>query len=730
MAGDFSRLMVPKIEPGTDLPAGHLRDADPDVPDETSAARGEEVWSKEHPPIIFGMLDPPETLRMIKGQTALMLHNENRRKVEGSDGMPLRDLPNLPRYISSKNEPIEMEFFFRSDPRVGYNDIRGRQAEWRAYDTKRYKTMKGKKGGNPLRRPNNGINNARRRAVRGPLKMRDWSTKHEGRGSKVFVRLLDTLTQEQIDHNTTWVVTERGIHPPTNPQLIFPHLAFLSKDYPHTPTAETQRSLDLLHKIRGEAAERGLSHWEDLPRTDLPSSWFKAPTVRRKVTKKDEESDEEEEDDSSESDSEVETRPKKKTKRTSGIKKENDGNQRARAQTRGNAVVQQGRSRLPLNGYGAYYAGSMPGQYGTPAPYDNAIAPNGRPQPLNLNWERNDETLIPELNELPPQQFHRILLAAQIARSRELGTFEEMFQVDTIRNLLAPEFVYMHRLCVLSDQRWNVILLGAYQPGTPGGALLNRQMQAGARRRIQGVAHNGPQTEPQNGPQAETQTATQNGGQNGPQNGPQPATHSGGQNSTQSRGQSGTQNGARNGARNGAQNGHTIRAHGATQRGRQANPSTATTMTQATTHQQMYQTGQMNMGTPQAQPLGRPRLNRHVQEAAYASNHGSPTFHGMAVPSTPQHAYQEMIPNPPVTMPNIPVTTSNPPMNGSSTRRPSLPIRGSALRRRNRANTQVDDSPEASEDGEDDGYVNVDGNEGSDADADGITDPDVSPRTH
>ena len=192
VTGDNPNQVLPKVEPSPSVPLGTLRALDGDVPDETTAARGEEVWSKEHPPVIFGMLDPPDTLRSIKHQTPGNIYNDNRRKVEGTDGAPLRDLPNLPRYISSKNEPVEMEFFFRADPRLGYNDIRSRQQEWRAYNNKKYKTSKAKKGGNPLRRPNNGINNARRRAVRGPLVMRDWSVKHEGK-VKVYSALLDML---------------------------------------------------------------------------------------------------------------------------------------------------------------------------------------------------------------------------------------------------------------------------------------------------------------------------------------------------------------------------------------------------------------------------------------------------------------------------------------------------------------------------------------------------------
>ncbi|KAI4148231.1 MAG: hypothetical protein LQ340_005172 [Diploschistes diacapsis] len=252
-----------------------LRNVDHEIPDETTLARGEDAWTKERPPVMFGMLDPPETIRKVKGQTAALVLDENRRRVEGSEGLTVRDLPNLPRYISSDSQPMEMEFFFRADPRCGYNDIRARQCEWRAYNNPPRRGPPEEMKGNPLRRPNNSINNARRRMVRGPLVMRDWSVKHEGRGSKIFITLLDKLTQLQIDHNTTWVVTPDGIHPPTNKELVFPHFAFLSNGFPHKPSPETQKALILLAKIRRMARDKGLDHWSQLQRDVLPASWFK-----------------------------------------------------------------------------------------------------------------------------------------------------------------------------------------------------------------------------------------------------------------------------------------------------------------------------------------------------------------------------------------------------------------------------------------------------------------------
>ena len=654
-AGDLPNLLVPKTEPGTDPPPGDIRNADPEVPDETTVARGEEVWSKEHPPIIFGMLDPPETLRKIKNQTASMLHNVNHRKVEGSDGLPLRDLPNLPRYISSKNEPIEMEFFFRSDPRVGYNDVRGRQAEWRAYDKKKYKTMRGKQGkGNPLRRPNNGINNARRRAVRGPLLMRDWSVKHEGRGSKVFIRLLDALTQEQIDHNTTWVVTEAGIHPPTNEQLVFPHLTFLSNSYPHKPTKETQRSLDLLARIRNLAAQRGLSHWEELPRTELPSSWFKT-TVRRKATKK-QESDDDDEEDSSSSDSEVEPR-RKKTKRTSGIKKEGSGDHRG-MQLLGNTLGQQGRSSMPSNGYGAYYPGPMVGQQ---RPHNSFGSTAATTTGNGLQWSPADGQLVRELNQVSPEQFRDIMHAAQATRARNCQTTEEMLQINFVRNLRAADFVLMTRLRCLSNDKWNTILSNSNQ-GTPSGTIT-------ANGQVQTMGQHAPQIGPQNGSQIGPQTVPRNEAQNGSQSRPQ------------------------NSARDRT---ITTRTRGATQRGSQPEPNPTGTI-----------------GTQQAQPLGLNTMGH--ANVAYAGGLGdtpyysSMSFGGAGMP-----------------MPVYPHLRSNAPVTATLPTQSPLPIRTSSAHSRTHANAQADNSPDASENGGDDGFVHVDS---ADVDADGVTDPDVSPRS-
>ena len=260
-----------------------------DIPDETSSSRGENRWSREFPPVLFGMLDPPPEVRRLKNEVAEIVHDENYREVLGSDALTLRDLPNLPRFISSDCDPFEMEYYFRSDPRVGYNDIRARQASWRSYsDPAKSPESDASSDNRPLHGPNNSINNARRRLVRGPLRMRDWSVKHEGRGAHILVSLLDSLTQTQIDHNTTWDVTEKGIAPPTNPNFIFPHLAFLPVpfEYPYKPLPETQKALDLLHSLRNLAVQRGLNHWSELPKQDLPPHWFRTRKTRPKVSKR------------------------------------------------------------------------------------------------------------------------------------------------------------------------------------------------------------------------------------------------------------------------------------------------------------------------------------------------------------------------------------------------------------------------------------------------------------
>ena len=244
------------------------------VPDETSYQIGEQIWDREHPPVMFGMLDPPQNVRELKNFQPGWVLGPDGRKVKGSDGQPLRDLPILPRFIGSENEPMELEYYFRVDPRVGYGDIRARQAKWKGHDEKA--TPGGRGRNNPLRRPNNSINNARRRMVREPLNMRDWSIKHEGRGSKILIVLLDNLTLEQIQHNTTWVITQDGIHPPTNPFHLFPHFAFLDDGkFPHKPSPEVQRGLDILERVRQLAVEHGLPSWKDLPRNLLPDSWYK-----------------------------------------------------------------------------------------------------------------------------------------------------------------------------------------------------------------------------------------------------------------------------------------------------------------------------------------------------------------------------------------------------------------------------------------------------------------------
>ena len=182
-----------------------------------------------------------------------------------------------------------------------------------------------------------------------------------------------------------------------------------------------------------------------------------------------------------------------------------------------------------------------------------------------------------------------------------------------------------------------------------------------------------------------------------------------GQNAAQVGLQNGPQSGPQNVARNEAQNGSQSRSQN------NAQDRTSTTRTRATmqrgSHPEPNPTGTMGPAQ-QAQHLGLNTMSH--ANVAYAGGLGEATY------------YSSMNFGAGMPMPAYPHLRSNAPLNASLPTQHPLPIRTGSGHSRTQPPTQADNSPDASENGGDEGYVHVDG---TDIDADGITDPDVSPRS-
>ena len=260
---------VPALRTHEPLSTAHDPYYDAENPeDRSSFTLGETDWSIERPPPVLGMLDPPPAhsnlARMAVGNLADARGRELRH---AGTGFPIRNIPCMPRYLSSQVSELHVEALMRLDPRVGYSDFRSRQPGWMA-----------KQSAKEI----NALNNRRARRVRIPLNTRCWSGKYSDRPTKTLVQLLDELSDEQIEANTTWVVTPdgRGIHPPNNPGYVLDKAAF--KAPKHKMSAETQAGMQKLEELRAKAVQWGLDHWSKLPREELPREWSMRQQGKRK----------------------------------------------------------------------------------------------------------------------------------------------------------------------------------------------------------------------------------------------------------------------------------------------------------------------------------------------------------------------------------------------------------------------------------------------------------------
>ena len=221
---------------------------------------GEQNWTVQNPPAILGMLDPPPAWGN-EADPQVLVDNQGNNVVHPSNGLKVRNVP-LPRQLPSNLSPLHMEAFMRRNSKITYHDFPARMPAGTNDYTK--KDM-------------NRINNQRRRHCREKLNVRCWTGTFQG-PTKTLIGLLDNLTDQQIQHNTTWVVTPQGIHPPANPACLYPYADFLPAGFQQSDA--TREGLRELAELRGKALQQGLSHWSKLTADEKKKHEWRSDMVK------------------------------------------------------------------------------------------------------------------------------------------------------------------------------------------------------------------------------------------------------------------------------------------------------------------------------------------------------------------------------------------------------------------------------------------------------------------
>ena len=233
---------------------------DPTNPnDQTSPHPNQNNWSALTPPIVLGKLDPPDEYYGVRDYDQLKDAAGN--VYIDRKGVALRDIPFLPRFISSKVEGWRLEAWFKTSTDLCYNDIWQRQPTWVPELNQKI---------------NNVANMARLRLGRKPYNGRCWSNNYRNRPGKDLVKTVERLTPQQIRYNTTWIITPQGVHPPNNPGHLVPLDSFMNPgEQPgqHVASHAVQDAIALRGELSAKAAQKGLNRWDELPIEDMPHDW-------------------------------------------------------------------------------------------------------------------------------------------------------------------------------------------------------------------------------------------------------------------------------------------------------------------------------------------------------------------------------------------------------------------------------------------------------------------------
>jgi hypothetical protein len=240
--------------------AHDLGHRDPQNPyNETNKLYSEALWSESNHPNILGQLDPHPDRDLLKKQIKVPSLIENGEVVRDSKNRPIRDFPFLPRFLSSKLEPFRYEAYFRMDPRLGYSDLWARMPS----ATREFDNAKVKSHGMELIRKVRTRNNAR-----------CWGARAQ-KLPRRNVELVEQLTQEQIELNTTWNVTSDGIRQPGQSPTSrpLPRNYFLAPgENSHTLGPELRHARNELRRLQSIAQRKGRNSWRDVTE-DHPYHW-------------------------------------------------------------------------------------------------------------------------------------------------------------------------------------------------------------------------------------------------------------------------------------------------------------------------------------------------------------------------------------------------------------------------------------------------------------------------
>lgn len=125
------------------------------------------------------------------------------------------------------------------------------------------------------------LGNATKRDVLDILNSHSWTKRYNqgddehGRWSRDRLEFVQNLTKEQIEQNTTWIVTDRGIHPPTNPNYLIPRGYHLRDGETHVLSKKYQDAADKAEELQTVAVDKGKECWLDLEYQYLPQEWSK-----------------------------------------------------------------------------------------------------------------------------------------------------------------------------------------------------------------------------------------------------------------------------------------------------------------------------------------------------------------------------------------------------------------------------------------------------------------------
>ena len=117
------------------------------------------------------------------------------------------------------------------------------------------------------------VGNMRMRKVRQAYQVRCWDNKGPV-SPRAFVELVETLSEAQINHNTTWQITPQGICHPGGITYL-PLDFFLEPGVQiHIPSEPVQAALARLQHLQSLANSQNVPHWTKLDRAFLPLEWF------------------------------------------------------------------------------------------------------------------------------------------------------------------------------------------------------------------------------------------------------------------------------------------------------------------------------------------------------------------------------------------------------------------------------------------------------------------------